>query len=130
MKPCRVVDEDLLETVRNLPCMACADKDPHGAYEAVFENQVRSHPHHLITRGSGGHDLPWNVIPLCVKHHQEIHNVGIGVVAQRYKTVFDWLVGAEWIFLHPYIWLAPRPMSDFVIEIGLQNKTPTVTEEE
>jgi hypothetical protein len=29
--------------------------------------------HHIETRGSGGSDLPNNLICLCRKHHQETH---------------------------------------------------------
>lgn len=30
--------------------------------------------HHLITRGQGGPDTEWNLITLCVKHHQMVHS--------------------------------------------------------
>lgn len=90
----RIVDEDLLEAVRQLVCLACASLDPQGAWEAIHDNQIRCHPHHVVSRGAGGHDLAANVMPLCFKHHREIHSVGTLTMAKRYAVVKDWLIAA------------------------------------
>jgi hypothetical protein len=100
MKPQRIVNEDLLEAVRNLICMACASTDPAGAREAMYENKVRSHPHHVISKGAGGHDVAENVMPLCHAHHREIHQIGEGRMGEKYKVVADWLEGARNSLLH------------------------------
>lgn len=80
----RIVDLELLETVRNLPCMAC-QKSP------------RSHPHHIKTVKSGGDDVAENVVALCPAHHVEIHSKGIDHMANKYPLFFDWLFVAGWV---------------------------------
>ena len=32
--------------------------------------------HHIKSRGSGGKDDDWNIVPLCHPHHQELHQIG------------------------------------------------------
>lgn len=103
MKPKRIVDNDLLDAVRNLICLGCASLDPAGAREAVFENEIRSHPHHVITKAAGGHDVPENLMPLCWKHHREIHIQGLLWFSNQYPVSKDWLdiggwtiAGEEW----------------------------------
>lgn len=49
-------DPKFVAQIRALPCMACGR---HGMTEA----------HHVKTRGSGGGDEPWNLLPLCTEHH-------------------------------------------------------------
>lgn len=94
MKKVRVVDKELLEHVRNLPCLGCASLDPEAAYAAVFENEVRSHPHHVISRGHGGDDTATNLLPLCFRHHREIHDRGMAAMAERYPVIRAWLITA------------------------------------
>ena len=36
------------------------------------------HVHHIKTRGSGGHDIPDNLISLCVYCHAKVHTGEIG----------------------------------------------------
>jgi hypothetical protein len=98
MKPTRFVHKELLEVVRNLPCLACASIDADGAREAMYDNKVRSHPHHLISRGAGGGDVAENVLPVCVKHHNMVHQTGLVRFANEFKVVKDWLDGAGWKF--------------------------------
>lgn len=84
MKPKRVVDEVLLGVVRSLPCIACAAPGP-------------SHPHHIKSRGSGGHDTVPNLISLCCSHHTLIHARGLFYMARTYPSIRFWLEGAGWI---------------------------------
>lgn len=61
----RIVDEELLEKIRQLPCaikgrLCTGDIDPH----------------HIKSRGAGGDDVEENLIPLCREHHTEIHQIG------------------------------------------------------
>lgn len=106
MKEIRVVDEDLLAVVRKLPCIPCMP-GPGEWTSALKEEFYRalddlehgvnvSMPHHLSTRGAGGDDVWWNCIPVCDRHHKEFHDQGIWAMAERYKPVEDWLVGAKW----------------------------------
>lgn len=96
-KVTRTQNRSLLEAVRNLPCLGCASIDPSGARAALFEDGIRSHPHHVITRGHGGGDVAENVMPVCVKHHQEAHK-GLTAFSERYQVAKDWLQGAGWTF--------------------------------
>lgn len=49
-------DPSFLKQVRELPCLACG-------------TTLDVEAHHVKTKGSGGGDDPWNVIPLCTNHH-------------------------------------------------------------
>lgn len=40
--------------------------------------------HHIKTRKSGGSDEPFNLIPLCRKHHTEIHQIGSVTFIEKY----------------------------------------------
>lgn len=53
----RVRDSDpaFLDAMRQIPCLVC--------------RKPGSEPHHIRTKGSGGDDSAWNVIPLCPDHH-------------------------------------------------------------
>lgn len=92
MKPKRIVDLNLLEQVRNLPCLACVSLAKTVDWSDVYENKVRSHPHHVKSVGSGGDDLPSNVMSLCQNHHIEIHALGDIKFAKKYSVARSWLV--------------------------------------
>jgi hypothetical protein len=40
--------------------------------------------HHVKSKGSGGSDTEDNLWPLCVKHHAEIHNLGVFTFCDKY----------------------------------------------
>lgn len=73
----RIVDADLLAAVRELPCLCC--------------QSTPCHPHHVTSRGAGGHDEATNVMPLCQEHHSQWHQEGPGHMAKNYPAVFHWL---------------------------------------
>ena len=76
-KPKRIEDESLLETIREMPCLICS-KSPVDA-------------HHMTSRGAGGGDTKDNLVPLCRKHHQEYHQIGISKFAWKYPRIKEWL---------------------------------------
>jgi hypothetical protein len=76
----RIVDEELLEQVRKLPCMACGIRP--------------SDAHHLTSRGAGGSDVAVNVMPLCREHHSAYHQ-NPGYVISAFPCVRSWLEMAE-----------------------------------
>lgn len=120
MKKRRIVNEEVLETVRNLVCLACASLDPEAAREAIHDHGIRCHPHHLISKGAGGGDVPENILPVCFKHHSLVHAIGLGRFSQEFKVVHDWLEGAGWSF-NGVTWEEPgcvyrKELSDVVIE--------------
>lgn len=45
--------------------------------------------HHIRTRKSGGGDEKSNLIPLCRKHHTEIHTIGVKSMTKKYKLPID-----------------------------------------
>lgn len=51
---------------------------------------------HIKTRGSGGTDDDWNLMPLCRLHHVERHAIGIGTFAFKYPLVKNFLIERGW----------------------------------
>lgn len=76
-KPLRIQDEELLSTVRTLPCLACLAPPP-------------SHAHHVTTRKAGGSDVAENVMPLCPLHHSAWHQ-NPGHFIREHGGVRAWL---------------------------------------
>jgi len=52
--------------------------------------------HHIKTRGAGGCDSYFNLMPLCRKHHTEVHKIGMRKFARTYARVRFWLVNNNW----------------------------------
>lgn len=82
MKPVRLSDRALLDAVATRPCQACLAKP--------------SDPAHIRSRGAGGGDYHWNVMPLCRIHHIEQHKIGWTAFAEKYSGVLSWLVNHRW----------------------------------
>lgn len=83
LKPKRIVDKNLLEVIRNLPCSACGKRAP-------------SDPAHVKSRGSGGPDSAFNVIPLCRQHHSEQHASGFLNMIKKYPRFYLYLKSLGW----------------------------------
>ena len=66
----RIVDQKLMKDMRELPCYVCGAPGP---------NDV----HHIKSKGAGGDDTEQNLVTLCHKHHQELHQVGQLTFADR-----------------------------------------------
>lgn len=65
-KPRRVVDKKLIQRIHEIGCCEyCGSR---------FNLQV----HHIKSRGSGGHDVPENLILLCYVCHNKVHAGNIG----------------------------------------------------
>lgn len=82
-----VIDPFFLNEVRKLPCLACSK---HGPSEA----------HHVKSRGAGGRDDYFNVIPLCNQHHtagkDSWHTLGAISFIHRFPWVMSYLVQLGW----------------------------------
>jgi hypothetical protein len=52
--------------------------------------------HHVKSRGAGGSDDPTNLMPLCVKAHNEIHQKGLMYMSKKYASVETWLIENGW----------------------------------
>ncbi len=66
-------------------CVACGEPPPNVL-------------HHIKTRGAGGTDDPWNLMPLCVLCHHKVHARGTITFARENKQVNSWLLrnGYSW----------------------------------
>lgn len=67
----RLVDKALLKSLHDAQCFIC------GRTEGTAG-------HHLKTKGSGGDDVAENLLPLCVKHHREVHDIGTKTFCLKY----------------------------------------------
>jgi len=54
--------------------------------------------HHLYSRGAGGGDEDWNLIPLCREMHQKIHNVGMTTFILLHPEAKSWMMANGWYF--------------------------------
>jgi hypothetical protein len=52
--------------------------------------------HHIITRGAGGSDESWNLLPVCQEHHNLVHMIGIKQLSNRFPRVHNWLIDNDW----------------------------------
>lgn len=86
----RYRDEDYLESIRAIPCVATGRAPPSDA-------------HHVKSRGAGGGDDYWNVIPLSRAAHQELHKIGTKKFAAKYPWVKQYLECLGWEFVGPKI---------------------------
>ncbi len=82
-KPSRFKDEGLLERVRERPCIICGVDGP-------------SDPSHIRSRGAGGADFEFNVVPMCRDHHREWHDKGWYDFLGKYIGFADWLLDNGW----------------------------------
>jgi hypothetical protein len=57
--------------------------------------------HHVKSRGAGGSDLDYNLMPLAHKYHQELHTIGLNTMSIKYPQVEDWLHKNGWEY-EPY----------------------------
>lgn len=52
--------------------------------------------HHIKTRGSGGSDKKFNLMPLCNFHHNQVHQIGLYNFSLKYKSVTKFLINHKW----------------------------------
>lgn len=84
-KPKRFKSPENLEKVRNLSCVVCGKPPPND-------------PAHIKSKGSGGGDYLWNLIPLCRKHHSEQHSFGLYRFSLKHPAVVFWLYHRGWMW--------------------------------
>lgn len=83
-KPKRIEDRKLLDTYHSMKCMACPARS--------------SDPAHIKSKGSGGDDVPENLMPLCRIHHTEQHKIGWYRFALKHPPVLFDLKKKGWGF--------------------------------
>lgn len=69
----RIVDRKLLDKYHTMPCLICG----------LFG----SDPDHIKTKGSGGDDVPNNIVNLCRRHHSERHAIGWSSFVIKYPKM-------------------------------------------
>lgn len=80
----REENRELLNSFWGLPCAIC--KKTEGTVA-----------HHIKTKKSGGPDLEWNLLALCVEHHTEIHKRGMAFMVQKYFYLSSILKKKGWM---------------------------------
>ena len=76
---------DLLKKIRiGSRCIVTGRRDPD--------------PHHIKSRGAGGPDEEWNLMPLSREMHMSIHTVGLRRFAEKHASVRQWLLTHGWTF--------------------------------
>lgn len=80
-KDVRLISTMALDLARQQPCIVCSQP---------------ADPHHLKTRAAGGHDVEFNLMPLCRVHHTEIHKLNNVRMAEKYEAVKNWLIKHDW----------------------------------
>ena len=55
-------------------------------------------PDHQVTRGAGGGEEYWNIMPLCRKEHVQRHSKGVLWLSEKYPGVKAWLIQNGWEF--------------------------------
>lgn len=88
-KPKRKIDEGALEAARNGACCVCGARPP-------------GDPSHVHSRGAGGPDTKWNVVPMCRGHHTEWHAAGPSVFIRRHPGFGLYLTRLGWEVTHSY----------------------------
>ena len=58
--------------------------------------------HHIKSRGSGGGDEKWNLMPLTAEEHTEVHQIGLVAFSRKYPKVKAWLEVHGWSLTDAY----------------------------
>jgi 5-methylcytosine-specific restriction endonuclease McrA len=74
----------LIKAMRMSKCLACECPPPVDI-------------HHIKSRGAGGKDDIWNVIPLCRFCHSKWHNQGAKTFLENYPSVKKYLESVGWV---------------------------------
>lgn len=82
-KKYRFQDTKALEDCKLKPCL-------------ITDCTAKADPHHIVSRKAGGHDLEWNLMPLCRKHHTEVHKIGLVTFSKKYNEIEKWLLSNDW----------------------------------
>ncbi len=84
-KKIRDANNVVLADVRKKPCSVCRNPAPSDAS-------------HIRSRGAGGPDQKFNVVPHCRRHHNEWHQIGAKFFFTRYPHFWIQLEEAGWYF--------------------------------
>lgn len=71
-KPTRINDLKLRARIKEGRCIVCGARG--------------CDPDHIKTRGSGGDDIPTNIVPQCRRHHSDRHALGWVRFLEKYPS--------------------------------------------
>lgn len=86
MKPKRTQNQKILRKIKGQPCVICGKS---------------SDPCHIKTRGSGGPDEEWNLLPMCRLHHIEQGQIGWHTFAKKHPIIKIMLSTKGWVWDGP-----------------------------
>lgn len=101
--PARIWLPRYREWIRKYPCPVCIRQGTLYSFIDPFYRTID--PHHIKTRGSGGDD-PANIVPLCRRHHDELHRMGTPAFELAFDLnlrVYALLLWQTWNRLPDYI---------------------------
>ncbi len=78
-------NKELCKSYLKMPCIVC------GSYNSVSG-------HHIRSKGSGGPDIKENLIPLCLNHHTEVHQIAMVAFCQKYSAVKWYILSNGWFY--------------------------------
>lgn len=69
-------------------------------YLCVICGESGATKHHIYTQKAHPDkvDFFWNQLPLNHKYHIEVHQIGLNRFAEKYASVYEWLVTHGWYF--------------------------------
>lgn len=67
-------------------------------YKCIVTGKYGADLHHVKSRGSGGIDAEWNLMPLTHSLHVECEQIGLVSFAKKYPAVEVWLISHGWYF--------------------------------
>lgn len=82
-KPRRTQNRKLLDEIKKLPCVVCGSKS-------------MVDPCHIRSKGAGGPDEEYNVIPMCRDHHAAQHRMGFLKMFEKYPRLKDAVEAKGW----------------------------------
>lgn len=83
-KPKTTRDKKLLAQIKKLPCSVCG-------------RVGQSDPSHIRSKGAGGPDTAWNVVPMCRECHRYWHDVGWKTFLDNRPTFARKLIALGWV---------------------------------
>mgnify|MGYP005847279859 CR=1 FL=1 len=87
-KPSTPKDKEYIDWIKTLPCIVCLTLSPY--MKVSDDNQ--SDPHHIPKKGHakvGKKASDRRTIPLCHRHHVEVHQKGRETFAKEYSLDYE-----------------------------------------
>lgn len=73
---------------------------------------------HVISKGAGGPDEHWNLMPLCRKHHIEQHTIGLSTFINDHWYVKAYLIHRGWSLTTNSLIYTHSDDKQYIVEIN------------